>query len=78
MDSIETLHAQELADGAPALVVASDVSQWAPSPDGLAWYWLAGYNYDVLGAPAGTLRTAAFPDGSSATTSRPRSATSPS
>ena len=68
MDAVETLHAQKLADGAAPFVVASDVSQWAMSPDGLAWYWLAGYNYDVTGAPAGTLQAAVFPDGSHATT----------
>jgi hypothetical protein len=67
-DDVEVLHAQTLAGGSPPLVVARDVSQWALSPDGLAWYWLAGYNYDVAGAPAGTLQTAAFPDGSSPTT----------
>ena len=67
MDAVETLYAQKLADGAAPLVVAHDVSQWAISPDGLAWYWLAGYNYDVTGAPAGTLQAAAFPDGSNAT-----------
>jgi hypothetical protein len=67
-DPTEVLHAQSLTDGAAPLVVARDVSQWAISPDGLAWYWLATYDYDVTGAPAGTLQAAAFPDGSAATT----------
>jgi hypothetical protein len=70
--AVETLHAQRLGTATPVavapFVVAQDVSQWAMSPDGLAWYWLASYNYDVTGAPAGTLRTAVFPDGSNATT----------
>jgi hypothetical protein len=38
------------------------------SPDGRAWYWLAGYDYDVTGAPSGTLETAPFPDGASPVT----------
>jgi hypothetical protein len=49
-------------------VVARDVSQWVVSPDARAWYWLAGYNYDVAGAPAGTLQTAPFPDGAAPAT----------
>ena len=71
MDAIETLHAPRLTDGAAPgapILVARDVSQWAVSPDGRAWYWLAGYDYDVTGAPAGTLQAADFPDGSNATT----------
>jgi hypothetical protein len=62
-DPVETLHAQALAGMSAPLVVARDVSQWTFSPDGTAWYWLAGYNYDVTGAPAGTLQTATFPMG---------------
>jgi hypothetical protein len=71
-DEIEVLHAQKLEeDGAPVdapFVVASDVSQWQMSPDGAAWYWLSAYNYDVTGAPAGTLQTAPFPAGATPTT----------
>ncbi|HEX4403732.1 MAG TPA: hypothetical protein VH560_02820 [Polyangia bacterium] len=71
-DEIEVLHAQKLEeDGSPAdlpFVVASDVSQWQTSPDGAAWYWLSAYNYDVSGAPAGTLQTAPFPGGANPTT----------
>ncbi|HTA19465.1 MAG TPA: hypothetical protein VK989_09245 [Polyangia bacterium] len=71
-DEIEVLHAQKLEeDGVPVdapVVVAADVSQWQTSPDGAAWYWLSAYNYDVAGAPAGTLQTAPFPGGASPTT----------
>jgi len=66
-DDVETLHAQALGGGAP-LVVARDVSQWQTSPDGAAWYWLAAYNYDVTGAPAGALQAAPFPGGANPTT----------
>jgi hypothetical protein len=62
-DAVETLHAYQLGAKSAAVVVAQDVSQWAISPDGASWYWLAGYNYDVAGAPAGTLERAAFPGG---------------
>jgi hypothetical protein len=67
-DPVETLHAYQLGSKGPATVVARDVSQWAISPDGAAWTWLAGYNHDVTGAPAGMLQTAAFPGGGGATT----------
>ncbi|HSZ81927.1 MAG TPA: hypothetical protein VLA14_06580 [Polyangia bacterium] len=68
-DDVETLHAQALGEGGGApLVVARDVSQWQTSPDGAAWYWLAAYNYDVTGAPAGTLQAAPFPGGANPTT----------
>jgi hypothetical protein len=59
--TVETLHAFQLGTKSEPVVVAQDVSQWAISPDGAAWTWLAGYNYDVTGAPAGTLELAAFP-----------------
>jgi hypothetical protein len=59
----ETLHAQKLDSAEAPITVASDVSRWAASPDGRAWYWLAGYDYDVAGAAAGALQTAPFPDG---------------
>lgn len=64
----ETLHAQKLDSTDASITVASDVSRWAASPDGRAWYWLAGYDYDVAGAAAGTLQTAPFPDGTSPVT----------
>jgi hypothetical protein len=67
-DPVEALHASLLDGKGQAIAVARDVSQWAISPDGAAWYWLAGYNYDVAGAPAGTLQTAAFPEGGGPTT----------
>jgi hypothetical protein len=67
-DPVETLHAYRLGAKSEPLVVAKDVSHWAISPDGAAWYWLAGYNHDVAGAPAGTLQAASFPDGTAATT----------
>jgi hypothetical protein len=62
-DPLETLRASRLDAAGQATVVAKDVTQWAMSPDGAAWYWLAGYNHDVAGAPSGTLQTAAFPAG---------------
>jgi hypothetical protein len=66
---VETLEAQKIGDdNSRRMLVAEDVSQWGMSPDGLAWYWLKGYNYDVTGAPSGTLQAATFPDGSGATT----------
>jgi hypothetical protein len=68
-DPVETLRVLQLESKLDAIVVAKDVSQWAISPDGAAWYWLAAYNYDFAGAPAGTLQTATFPwGGSNATT----------
>ncbi|HVU51317.1 MAG TPA: hypothetical protein VHL80_11555, partial [Polyangia bacterium] len=70
-DGEETLSLRKLEDGAPSVVVAGDVSQWAISPDGRAWAWLAGYNYDVAGAPSGVLRAAQFPGGAGATTLAP-------
>jgi hypothetical protein len=59
----ETLRAKKLDSAEAPIAVASDVSRWAASPDGRAWYWLAGYDYDVAGAASGTLQTAPFPDG---------------
>jgi hypothetical protein len=70
-DALETLRVSALGDQAAPLVVARDVSRWAMSPDGRAWYWLARYNYDVTGAPAGTLQTAPFPGGANPTTLAP-------
>lgn len=67
-EAVETLRAYRLGTKSEAAVVAKDVTQWAMSPDGAAWYWLAGYNHDVTGAPAGTLQTAEFPAGGGATT----------
>ncbi|HVU50525.1 MAG TPA: hypothetical protein VHL80_07545 [Polyangia bacterium] len=67
-DPAETLHARPLDGQGEAVTVAHDVSQWAISPDGTAWTWLAGYNYDVTGAPAGTLQAAGFPAGDGVTT----------
>jgi hypothetical protein len=69
---VETLEALKVgADESLKLMVAADVSQWAIAPDGSQWYWLAGYNYDVTGAPAGTLQAASFPDGAGVTTVAP-------
>jgi hypothetical protein len=67
----ETLHAQKLDAADAPITVARTVSRWAVSPDGLAWYWLAGYDYDVTGAAAGTLETAPFPDGAGPVTLAP-------
>jgi hypothetical protein len=68
-DGVETLKALALGDAAAQpFTVAEDVSQWTVSPDGQAWYWLAAYNYDVSGAPAGRLQTAPFPGGQGAAT----------
>jgi hypothetical protein len=70
-DPVETLHAFQLGGKSLPLVVAHDVSRWTISSDGTAWLWLAGYNYDVAGAPAGTLQRAAFPGGGAPTTLAP-------
>jgi hypothetical protein len=61
--AVETLHVSQLGAPAVPVVVATDVSEWAISADTGAWYWLAGYNYDVAGAPAGTLERDVFPNG---------------
>ena len=66
-DPVETLHLSALAGTGAPLVVARDVSRWAIAPDGTSWTWLAGYNYDVTGAPAGALQTAPFPMGTATT-----------
>jgi len=66
-DAVETLHLSALSGTGAPLVVARDVSRWAIAPDGAAWYWLAGYDYDVTGAPSGTLQTAPFPMGAATT-----------
>jgi hypothetical protein len=62
-DPVETLRAYILNGKSEAIVAAKDVTLWAISPDGGAWYWLSGYNYDVAGAPSGTLQTSTFPTG---------------
>jgi hypothetical protein len=67
-DVVETLHAYQLGAKSEPVIVAKDVSQWAISADGAAWYWLAGYNYDVAGAPSGTLTRDVFPGGGAPTT----------
>jgi hypothetical protein len=66
-DPVETLHVYLLGDKGAPTVAAKNVSRWTISPDGAAWYWLAGYNYDVTGAPAGTLQRAPFPAGDAPT-----------
>lgn len=70
-DPVETLRAYQLNAKGEPFVAAKDVSRWAISSDGAAWYWLAGYNHDVAGAPSGTLQTAIFPEGGAATTLAP-------
>lgn len=62
-DPVETLRAYVLNGKSEAIVAAKDVTQWAISPEGAAWYWLSGYNHDVAGAPSGTLQTSTFPTG---------------
>jgi len=66
-DPIETLHASPLDGKGMASVVARDVSQWQIAPDGASWDWLAAYDYDVTGAPSGTLQSASFPTGAATT-----------
>src|SRR6201999_1024678 len=38
-------------------------SRWTISADGKHWFYLRDFNYDVNGAPSGTLYTADFPAG---------------
>jgi hypothetical protein len=59
---VETLKVLHFGDAAPT-TVAADVTRWMVSPDAARWYWLRSYNYDVSGAPSGTLQAAAFPGG---------------
>ena len=59
----EILNQQLIADPSTRQVVATDVSKWTISPDGMHWGWLADFNYN-RSAPSGTLRLANFPDGS--------------
>jgi hypothetical protein len=61
---LEILKVQRIGDDASRKTVASDVSEWAISRDGARWLWLSKFNYNVAGAPSGTLQSAAFPDGS--------------
>jgi hypothetical protein len=63
----EVLRVQTIGNDASRAVVAEDVSQWIIGPDGQSWFWLKKYNYDQLGAPAGTLETAPFPAGTNPT-----------
>jgi hypothetical protein len=59
---VETLKVLHFGDAAPT-TVAADVSRWMVSPDVARWYWLRSFNYDVSGAPSGTLQAAVFPGG---------------
>ena len=60
----ETLKVRKFTDAA-ATVVQADVSVWSISPDNARWYWLKTFNYDLTGAPSGTLQMAPFPGGAS-------------
>jgi hypothetical protein len=44
-------------------MVKPGVSRWSISADGTKVYYLAGYNYDTMGAPAGTMTMMDFPSG---------------
>jgi hypothetical protein len=59
---VETLKVLHFGDAAPT-TVAADVSRWMVSPDVARWYWLRSFNYNVSGAPSGTLQAAVFPGG---------------
>jgi len=62
-DGEERLKLSRVDAPANEVAVASDVHKWQPSADGKSWTWLRGVN----GFGVGTLQTARFPDGSSAT-----------
>jgi hypothetical protein len=58
----ETLRALRIGDAA-ATTIATNISIWAIAPDSSRWYWLRMFNYDVNGAPSGTLQADTFPAG---------------
>lgn len=64
---VEILKVQTIGDDASRKTVAEDVSEWTITADGAKWLWLRKFNYDQTGAPAGTLESAPFPDGTGAT-----------
>jgi hypothetical protein len=55
---------QPLGNDASRATGASNVHQWAASPDGARWYWLSAV---VENTRAGVLQTAPFPGGASPT-----------
>jgi hypothetical protein len=59
----ETLYTAKLAAPDMVTMVKPGVSRWSVSADGTKIYYLAGYNYNTMGAPAGTMTMADFPSG---------------
>ena len=59
----ETLYVSRLDAPDVVTTVKVGVSRWSISADGTKVYFLANYNYDTMGAPAGTMTMMDFPSG---------------
>jgi hypothetical protein len=64
----EDLQWQKIGDDKSRLMVAPDVDQWTVSADSKKWFWLKTFNFDVNGAPSGTLQSAPYPGGAAPVT----------
>ena len=67
----ETLYVTKLATPEVVTMVKPGVSRWSISADGTKVYFLANYNYDTMGAPAGTMTMMDFPSGANEKTLAP-------
>jgi hypothetical protein len=67
----ETLYTAKLAAPDVVTMVKPGVSRWSISADGTKVYFLANYNYDTMGAPAGTMTMMDFPTGANERTLAP-------
>jgi hypothetical protein len=59
----ETLYTANFDAPDQVTMVRPRVSRWSISADGTKIYYLANYNYNTMGAPAGTMTMADFPSG---------------
>jgi hypothetical protein len=67
----ETLYTARFDAPTMVTMVKPGVSRWSISADGTKIYYLAGYNYDTMGAPSGTMTMADFPSGANEKTLAP-------
>jgi hypothetical protein len=59
----ETIYYAKFDAPTQVTMAKAGASRWSISADGTKYYYLANYNYDTMGAPAGTLTMADFPSG---------------
>jgi hypothetical protein len=59
----ETLYTTKFDAPEMVTMVKPRMSRWSISADGTKIYYLANYNYNTMGAPAGTMTMADFPSG---------------